>query len=238
MQSAPATGAVQAAHPGRAALAFALLFTAVFLAPPYTPWTFGPFPLMRWGDVIDLLTPVVMLPAYWFLLALRSPPSRARTAAFLVLAAIWVEGQGVHLAANSIGHLVESGEGGRLANFYDEHLGHLLWHGAALALSLLAVLDAAPAAAPAERRLALAAAAVYGFAFFLIAVEGATSVLAVAGGLLVTGVVLRRGLRDMLGRPAAVLFGAGYPVMLVLLATWFVYWGGRLPEFSQLGLIK
>lgn len=82
------------------------------------------------------------------------------------------------------------------------------------------------------------AAAVYGFAFFLIAVEGATGILAAAGSIVILAVALRHGLAAFRRNPTATVIGAGHALTLVLLGVWFVYWGGSLPEFSSLGLIK
>lgn len=223
------------------ALVFALVFLFAFVIPPFTPFAFPPYTALRWGDVIDLATPLVMLPAYWVMLSIDRVPGRWATFAFALAAGLWVEGHSMHLAANSIGHLLEAGPAAQLASFYDETLSHLAWHGAAIALSALLVLSARPWVDPGARTaraVTAAAAVVYGFAFFLIAVEGQTAALAVAGGSLVALLALRRGVRDLLARPVAAMFGGGYVVMLALLATWFLYWGGRLPEFSSLGLIR
>ena len=215
----------------------------VFLAPPFTPWQFAPYPLLRWGDILDLATPLVMLPMYWLLLSHgRRRLGAWEMAAFLVLGAIWIEGQSIHLAANAIGHLVERDAAGDLTEFLDERLGHDMWHGAAVALAGLVALrgldPGTPRVAGGGRALGLVAAAIYGLAMFLISVEGGTAVLALAGGAVVTGIAARRGLQVMLSHPKSTLFGVGYPVMALLLGIWFVYWGGRLPEFSSIGLIK
>ena len=215
----------------------------VFLAPPFTPWQFAPYPLLRWGDVLDLATPLVMLPMYWLLLSHgRRRLGAWEMAAFLVLGAIWIEGQSIHLAANAIGHLVERDAAGDLTEFLDERLGHYMWHGAAVALAGLVALrgldPGTPRVAGGGRALGLVAAAIYGLAMFLISVEGGTAVLALAGGAVVTGIAARRGLQVMLSHPKSTLFGVGYPAMALLLGIWFVYWGGRLPEFSSIGLIK
>lgn len=222
---------------------FALAFLAVFLAPPFTPGAFPPYPLLRWGDVIDLATPIVMLPAYWVVLSHRRPAVPPwEVVVFLVLGAIWIEGQAIHLAANSIGHQPATGTGRELTEFYDEKLGHLLWHGAALALAAFVVIrrleHAAETAASHPRLVGLASAAVFGFALFLVTVEGATAILVAGGGLVVVALAARRGPAVMFRDPIVTLFGAGHALMLVLLGTWFVYWGGRLPEFSSLGLIR
>ncbi len=229
---------------GVLALAFAVVFLVVFLAPPFTPYSLpGTDGLARWGDALDMLTPLVMLPAYWLVLAHARPSvPRWQTLTFLVLGALWIEGQSIHLAANSIGHLLTGGRADQLTSFYDEKLGHLMWHGAALALSAMLVFVGLRAWPASPRRgaqlLGVLAGIVYGFGFFLIAVEGTTSILAAAGAAVVTAIAWHRGRRALLERPLAAVFGVGYPVLLVLLAVWFAYWGGSLPEFSSLGLIK
>ena len=215
----------------------------MFLAPPFTPGAFPADGLLRWGDVIDFATPVVMLPIYWIVLShRRGALPRWEVFVFLVLGAIWIEGQAIHLAANSIGHQPATGTGRELTELYDEKIGHLLWHGAALALAGLVVIrrlaNAAETTATSPRLLGLASAAVFGFALFLVTVEGATAILAAGAGLVVVALAVRRGLGAMLRDPIVTVFGAGHALMLVLLGTWFVYWGGRLPEFSALGLIK
>lgn len=233
----------KASGAGLLASGFAAAFVLVFLVPPFTPFAFSPDPDLRWGDVLDFATPVVMLPAYWLLLRHGRPAlPRWESIVFLALAAVWVEGQGVHLAANAIGHHVSSGPGAGLTSLFDEKVGHLLWHSAALAIPLLVVLrsipGAEPVAAASDKVSGVVAGIVYGFGFFLIAVEGTTAILAAAGGLVIAAVAWRRGAAALLARPTAAVFGVGYPVMLILLGVWFAYWGGRLPEFSSLGLIK
>jgi hypothetical protein len=42
----------------------------------------------------------------------------------------------------------------------------------------------------------------------------------------------------LLASPVLAMFGLGYPVALALFTIWFVYWGGHLPQFSEIGLIK
>ena len=44
--------------------------------------------------------------------------------------------------------------------------------------------------------------------------------------------------KRLLGSPVVALFVLGYVLTLALFAIWFVYWGGRLPQFSDLGWIK
>ena len=65
---------------------------------------------------------------------------------FLVIAIVWVEGQAIHLATNAIGDVFSPGpardafyatEAGDLDHWFDEGLGHWLWHLAWAALSIL-----------------------------------------------------------------------------------------------------
>jgi hypothetical protein len=88
------------------ALIFSLFFALLFIGPALLPSPFPPYPRMTTGDALDLLTPIVLIPLYWVLLSEggRRTPSPRTTIAFMALAALWVLGQGMHLAANSIGH--------------------------------------------------------------------------------------------------------------------------------------
>jgi hypothetical protein len=220
------------------AVGFATAFLVLFIAPPFTPYVFPPYPLMHWADVIDLVTPLVLIPLYWLLFSASGVPSLRWTLAFLVLAAAWADGHGIHLAANSIGHLAVPGSARDLTEFYDEKLGHYIWHVAVMGLSVLVLLQNRSAAREGHLLAGAAAAAVYGFAFFLIVVEGGTAPLGVPFAVAMTFLGLRIGVRRVLRTPILAVFGSGYAVALLLFAIWFVYWGGRLPQFSEIGLIK
>src|SRR5207249_7773919 len=85
--------------------------------------------------------------------------------------------------------------------------------------------------------MAIAGAVIYGFALFLIGDEGGTAPLMVAfaAGFLVAAWPSRG---RVLASPVLTMLAGGYAVALLLFAVWFVYWGGRLPQFSELGWIK
>jgi hypothetical protein len=228
---------------GALAIGFAVAFIVLFVAPPLLPYTFSPYPLVHWADVVDLLTPLVLIPLYWLLFAPKSAPSSVGwTLAFLVLAAAWVEGHGIHLIANAIGHLNHSqpGTARDLTEFADEKFSHYLWHAATLALSALVLLRRVrwPGQAAGTWWPGIVAAAVYGFAIFLIGDEGGTPLLVVPFAAAVTVAAIRIGGRRLLASPILTMFGLGYPVALALFVIWFVYWGGRLPQFSEIGIIK
>jgi hypothetical protein len=233
----------------RLTLLFAVLFVAFFVAPAYLGAPFGPYPLMKTADAFDLLTPLVLIPVYWLLLELRpeTPPSRGENLAFLVLAVLWVAGQGMHLAANSIGHLLtgmESSEAYTLTAFYDEALSHYLWHFGVIALSALLLYrqwqhpftGESLSVKGGSLLLGIVASIVYGFAFFLIVIEGATLPMGFPFAALVALFGLIRGRSRFRSQPLHLFFTLAYLVALLFLVGWGIYWGGW-PEFSEVGLI-
>ena len=233
-------------RPSRVIVVFAVAFAAVLIGPPELGRAqFGPYPDLRWQDVLDIATPVIMLPAYWFLVrqAWSAPDlSWPEHLVFLGLAAIWAEGQGIHLAANSIDNLIHEDltvPGGHLILFYDEVLGHYLW--------LVAIVGLAAFAAWRQGRHALAqplprlgaegiAGAIYGFAFFDVVVEGGTGAFAIPAAVVLVLLPLATSYRRLHARPVAAFVLAAHGIALALFAGWWVYWGGRLPQFTEVGL--
>jgi hypothetical protein len=117
----------------RFTLIFAFLFAVFIVSPAFFNQQFAPYPLVKTGDILDLFTPLVLIPLYWVLFRVSrdKTPSEREVIIFLVLAAFWVEGQGMHLAANSIGHLTKgmsNSDANALTHFFDEILSHYLWH--------------------------------------------------------------------------------------------------------------
>src|SRR5512146_203172 len=144
----------------RLTLVFAILFLVFIIGITFLSGQFGPYPLMKGQDIADLFTPLVLIPIYWLLFEIDpgKPPKRGEIIVFLILAALWVEGQGMHLAANSVDNLLQgkgppevvaaikslgeaiTGSGvGILTYFYDEVLSHYVWHGAMLGLAALLI---------------------------------------------------------------------------------------------------
>lgn len=223
-----------------------------------------PFPQLEAGDVFDLLTPLVLVPL-WGTLFLAAAPGRPRmrtTLIFLALAALWTLGQGIHLVGNSMSHLTSAypdTDVHKLAYFFDEKLGHVLWHTGMFSLTTLILAreaihlepvgPEAAAAADAERAswpwfkrirgVESLAAAIYGFTLFIIVVEGQTGWFGVPFAI---AVVLfawnehRRGRDRGVDRQMLRFFGLGHAVALILFAIWFALWRG-LPEFSAVGFI-
>ena len=228
----------------RLILAFSVAFAVFFMVPPFLSGQFGPYPLMKLADVFDLLTPLILIPLYWLLYQVgqEKGPSLGEGVAFTVLAALWVLGQGMHLAANSIGHLLKETTGTAayvLTYFYDETLGHILWHSGAMGLSALLLIRQWQNPFTGERSslgLLIAAGIIHGLTFFVIVVEGGTALLGIPFAIIVilAGLIWGRGkLRE---QPLLLFFLVSYIVAMLFFAGWGIYWGG-LPEFSELGLI-
>ncbi|MBI5667570.1 MAG: hypothetical protein HZC41_06145 [Chloroflexi bacterium] len=224
----------------RLILLFAIAFAVLLIAPALLSQPFGPYPLMKTGDVVDLLTPLVLLPLYWLLFRLDEPPSTRETLLFLVLAAAWVEGQGMHLSANSIGHLLQDAtetDVYRLTHFYDEVLSHYLWHIGIVGLTaLLLWRQTRRRFAPASIRLEQIAGLIYGIVYFIIFIEAGTVPLGLPFALIVTALGLLRWRGQFRQQPLTTFFTAAHLIASILFLIWFIRWGG-FPQFSELGII-
>lgn len=229
----------------RLTLVFSILFAAFIVSPALLGGPFGPYPLMKVGDVVDLFTPLVLIPLYWLLFKLGGdrPARKSETILFVVLAAFWVEGQGMHLSANSIGHQLSHAKGSDvygLTRFYDEHLSHYLWHIGLVGLSALLLYRQWRYPFAGERsglRLETFPGMLYGFIYFITVVEAGTASLGVPFAVLVTVFGLIWGRNKTRQQPILGFFFVAYLAATVLFLGWAVYWGG-LPEFSEVGIIE
>lgn len=174
----------------------------------------------------------VDLPVPWVILALAAVVlwrAAARPGVWWLLVAggaVFAEGHGIHLAANSI----DNAEPGPTAHLWDEVVGHWVSF-CGLAVVLVAVALALRGRSLTVHPLGWLLAALVGLTLFNTYIEGATPVLGfvVSVGFLAAG-WLTRG--QVLGRLLLATFG----VTLLLLVGWGLYWGG-FPEFSTLGWI-
>jgi hypothetical protein len=131
----------------------AALLAAFLLVPPYLKASVGPPRAFTLQEAADLLTPLVIVPLAWIVFDLAGGLGRRGMVAFLVVAALWVEGQGIHLAANAIGDAFPHAATeafyqtapGELDLWLDETLSHWMWHVAwvAFAILMLALLPSA-----------------------------------------------------------------------------------------------
>lgn len=224
----------------RITLIFAILFTLLIISPALLSSQYGPYPLIKNGDVLDVFTPLILLPLYWLMLQL-SPgklPKQSEMIAFMILAATWASGQGMHLAANSIGHLLQESMGpdiNDLTYFYDETLSHIIWHLGIIGLSALLMFRQWKNPFSEQTTglaLVIIGGVLYGFTYFLTIVEGGTTVLGVPFALLATICSLLWARDRLKQAPLVTFFFTAYLLATLLFAIWAIMWGG-LPEFSD-----
>lgn len=228
-------------------LALAITSLVFFLLLILLRTPFPPQSLMSYQDALDLLTPVLILPIYWLIFreSAAGPGRRAEEVAFMVIGAVWVLGQGMHLSANSINNLIgpasspaASQDVASLTHFYDEVLSHYLWHGAVIGMALLLLVREwrrPPEDATTWWMTALGAL-MYGFTLFCIFLEGQTVLLGLPFSAGLTVFVLVRARGALARRPVLAFFGISCALALVLLIGWGLYWGG-FPQFSDVGLL-
>jgi hypothetical protein len=225
-------------------LVFALTFTFFIIAPGLLNKPFTPFPQLKIADVLDLFTPVVLIPLYYLLLYFGASqvPNLKSTIVFLVFAAIWVEGQAMHLAANSIGHWLSDLTGDQVYEvtyFYDEVLSHYIWHFGVIALSAQLIYRSwRKPFTDASSRLILESIAgiIYGFTIFIIGIEGGTVPLLFPFSVLAAITALIWGSGKFKSLPLLTFFLIGYALAALIFSAWGIYWG-FFPQFSHLGWI-
>jgi hypothetical protein len=232
-----------------ALLAYAIALAAFLLVPPYLKASVGPPQAFTLQEAADLLTPLVVIPLAWLVFDLAGGLGRRGLVAFLVIAVVWVEGQGIHLAANAIGDAFSHAAAevfyetvpGELDLWLDEVLSHWMWHGAWVALSIL-VLAAATrgSVGPSDRTsvTAVAAGLVHGATFFLVTVEGATTLLGIPASILILAWCLVSGRRGLLRQPVVTFFLVSTVVTLLGYVAWGALNDWALPEFSKVGLFS
>jgi len=225
-------------------LIFAILTPIFVIGPALMGQTFPPYPLMHIADAFDLFTPLVLIPSYWLLFQWsgKGSPSLPEGLVFMLLAAFWVEGQGMHLAANSIGHLLGdpgASDAANLTYFYDEQLGHYLWHIGLLGLAVLLIYREwlRPAGLVTSWGITLPAGVIYGFTVFASTLEGQTAPMSLPFLILATLFTLVWGRDRLREQPLLAFFFASFLIAALFYTGWGLYWGG-LPEFSEVGIIK
>lgn len=226
-------------------LIFAVLFAVFIITPAFLNSQFAPYPFMKSGDVLDLLTPLVLIPLYWLLFQIHPyrPPSHKEMLIFLIFAVLWVQGQGMHLVANSIGHLTPPYSGNeieQLTYFYDEILSHYIWHLGIVGLSALLIYRQwhnSITKQPSGLRLEITAGIIHGFNYFIDVVESATTFLGVPFAVGVVSFVLIWGRQHLRQQPILTFFFVSYSIACLFFLGWGLYWGG-LPEFSKVGIIN
>ena len=203
---------------GRGFVAFALAVLAFHHLPTID--------VLNLGIVIDGFTPLAVVGSAAALLLGERPGSRTLVVAFLAALA-YVDGHGIHMAANAINGADPTGLAGDRTELWDERIGHIVWHLGWFALVFafcLAERDR-PGTVPGPRASAVAIAAL-GFTLFTSTVEGQTwpLMLAAAAGFVGWAAAARR--------PLLVRCAAAFALAAVLVGIWAV-WQGGVPEFTE-----
>jgi hypothetical protein len=226
-------------------LTFAILFAVFLIGPSLLVGQLGVYPLIKVGDIFDIFTPLILIPLYWLLFQLgaEKTPGLKASLIFMMFAAIWVEGQGMHLAANSIGHLLKGMENSHaynLTSFYDEVLSHFLWHFGILGLASLVIFRQWRNPFKESQYpswLIVLSGIIHGITLFIIVIEARTTPLGITFTTLVTLFALIWGRINFNRRPILLFFFVACVVATVLFIGWGIYWQG-LPEFSEVGIIN
>lgn len=232
-------------------LGFAVLSSVFFLLLIFLRFPFALYPLMSYQDVIDLLTPIVLIPIYWLLFRYAGSRESSRTVeiVFMALAATWVLGHGMHLSANSVNNLAEALAKEEviditktsiyeLTYFYDEYLSHYLGHIGVLGLAGLLIYREwrRPAEIATIWWATIVAGLIYGFTLFAIFIEGQTVPLGLPSAVIITLLTLIWGREKFAQRPLMAFFFVAFLVATLMLAGWGLYWCG-FPQFTEVGLI-
>jgi hypothetical protein len=178
------------------------------------------------GTWIDLPTAFVVVGvAAW---ALHEAP-RAAHVLGVAAAIAYVDGHGIHLAANDIGHYDSiGGKAEDVRHFWDERFGHVEWHLGFIAL--LAALALADARRGRPDRAGVVAALLLGWTLFTNTVEGQDWWLTLGAAALFSTWWLARPSATRAAAALGTLTGAA------LIAVWAV-WHGGVPQFSEVGLL-
>ena len=181
------------------------------------------------GDWIDLATPFAVVGASALLLVTLRAALPALSLALLA-ALLYVDGHGIHLAANSIAGESPIGEAEDKAHFWDERFGHIEWHLGWMGLIGAICLADRARPIPLGTRMQAAIALLLGVTLFTNTVEGGTWWLELAAaGVFAAWAALER-------RPLLVTTAAAFAVGAALIGVWAA-WQGGVPQFSEAGLL-
>jgi hypothetical protein len=182
----------------------------------------------RLADWFDMLTPMlVVLPLLWFMLARKA--TRAQWLIACVGGIVYVEGHGIHLAANSIGNSGTVGpDVASTVHLWDEVVGHYLWFGGLAVLLLACAKAASKWVSGTPIRMMLVNGGISGITWATNGLEGGTAIFS----LLLAGIAVSTSVRRRSTGLAAFL-GAGGSVALIILSVYGIVHGG-FPQPSTL----
>jgi uncharacterized membrane protein len=200
------------------------------------------------GDIFDIATPFVMVLLVYQLYRIMKAGSHVHPVALVLAifgAIVFIEGHGMHLSANAIArHFVSPAAQATplygLVYFFDETLGHILWDSGVILLSISIILMGAHVTVPARfPLLIIIGSLIYGFTYFVNAIEGQTVVFTLPAAAILCGALIwfcSKKKYKIFHQPVVGLFLFAYLAALILFGIWGI-WHRGFPEFSELGWI-
>ena len=189
----------------------------------------------RGGAALDLLTPFAVIGSAAAVLAALGARNRVLVLA-LVAGILYVDGHGMHLAANSIANEDPVGGIEETVHFWDEGFSHveavLGWFGlvACFCAAEAKRRGRAPVSDGPSKRTLIGAAALLGWTFFTSTVESGTWWLEL-GATALFAIWAARARRPLLTSAAA-----AFALAALLIGIWAI-WQGGVPQFTEAGLI-
>jgi hypothetical protein len=232
-------------------LVFAILSLVFIILLVFLRIKFPLYPLMSYQDALDILTPLALIPVYWLLFkhSASERPSLAEEIIFLVLAVVWVEGHGIHLSSNSIDNLFDAltrnpvtdlkgTDVFRLTFFYDEQLGHYIWHVGMLSMAALLIYHEWHRSANIATIwwATILGGIIYGFSYFCIFIQAGTVFLGLPFAAIVVLFALIWGRKKFAQQPVLAFFFVACLAAVLLMLGWRLYWGD-FRQFTAAGLI-
>lgn len=202
--------------------------------------------LIRLQDVLTMLNPLILVPLFYLVHlvdAKNQVPNAICHIVFLLLAIVYVHGDGFHLAANAIHRYPDdlNSETVRdIVYLYDEQLGHYYPYAGLMGLHLLWLyrqekLPFTTAMSIGGMVGLVGSGMLHGLSLFIAFIEGKFGIPAIVFFCVVGGYSLYQ--RQRLGMDPIFLFSLAYAVTgLILMIVW-ASWQGGLPELTEAGLV-
>lgn len=201
--------------------------------------------IIRLQDILTMLNPLLLIPLFYviFLVDVDQLPNARMHIVFLLVATVYIHGDGYHLAANAI-HRYEEGLVGEdlqdVVYLYDEELGHYYPYSGLVGLHLLWLYRQSQL--PFDETFSgcsttglILFGLIHGFVLFITFIEGKFAIPAIIFFALVAayGVFQRKRLRS----DPIFLFTLAYGVTgLILMVVWAI-WQGGFPELTEAGVV-
>ncbi len=237
---------------------FGLAYSFFHIVPSFLPGLLkNP---LTWGDTMDFFTPLAVIPLAFFLYfqikkalqsqgSLKSSPQVLRKLAKALLGLgflLYVDGHGLHLAANSLARLLHDMVGSELykaAYLLDEIISHIMLNGGMVLIStgfiLFALKLSFESLSGKNFSLLSFGAVFYGFNFTVNCIEGQTVALGLSAaglGFILTSFLYLKNRKSNPNNPIHIFFLSAYFLSLILFAYWGITHSG-FPQFSELGWI-